>query len=288
MHILVVGAGKPLGARIAVDLAAEGHRVLATRRSSFGEDERLLAAGVELAELDVSDTIAVRMAAKDIDAAVLTPILSMAANAIAELAGAGVSRGVAFSSNNVAITPEDAVYRSLAAAEQQVMEAAPNWAILRPTMIYGHPGDGNFSRLLRHASKWPVLPVPGTAKALQQPIHIDDLVRLAAGLVTQRLALSGRLPVGGPDTLPQWDVVRIACRAAGSNCTPVQVPLAPLNAWVGLGLPSPVGAAQLARVELDKGAVGQPDLPHDFAPRVGIEAGLAALSAAMGLTPQGR
>jgi len=285
MRILVVGAGKPLGADIAITLADAGHDILATRRSSYGLDDRLLAAGIQIAELDVLDRIAVRLAAKDIDAAVLTPILSTSTNAVRELAEVGISRGVAFSSNNVAITPEEETYRALADAEDAVLSAAPGWAVLRPTMIYGHPGDQNLSRLLDYVAKWPVLPVPGTATALQQPIHLSDLARLAAALVTEDCDLKGVVPVGGPDTLPQWDVVRMACGVVGDRCTPVQVPLGFIRGWAGLGLPTPVSLAQLDRAELDKTVIGQPALPNELMPSVTLEAGLTRLAEEMRLIP---
>lgn len=284
MRVLVIGAGKPLGARIALDLAAAGHSVTGTRRSSFEMDRDLVDAGILLAELDVRDRLAVREAAKAYDLAIMTPILSIAASAIPTLVEAGITRGVAFSSNNVAIAPEDEIYQALAESEAAVLAAAPDWAILRPTMIYGHPGDGNLAKLLSHTAKWPLLPVPGSGEAMQQPIHYEDVARIAVELAQGHSDLKGILPVGGPQVMSQMNVVTLACEITGSRCRLVKAPLSPLQKWAGSGLPSPFTTGQLARVELDKTAVSPADLPEDIQPKLQLRDGLRRLAEEMGLT----
>ena len=89
----------------------------------------------------------------------LVPILSVSAPAAVQLQAAGVHRGVVFSSNNVAIVGADPVYDALRAGEDAIVEACPGWAILRPTMIYGYPGDGNLSG--RAGPAWTVARIPG-------------------------------------------------------------------------------------------------------------------------------
>lgn len=288
MRILVVGANRPLGARIALGLRAGGHDVLATRRTPSQLDETLAAAGIALGELDLADPEAVKAVAADIDAAVLTPILSISRQAVLALAEAGMPRGVAFSSNNVAIVGPDPVYDGLRAAESEILAGAPGWAILRPTMIYGYPGDGNISRLMALAARWPAVPRPGSGRAMQQPIHIDDLARLAAALATGAWPASSVLPVGGPDRLSHGEMVRRAVTAARPGRAVVPLPLAP-GRWVAsalkaLGLPSPLSPAQLRRVELDKAAVDPADIPPALQPQVSLEEGLTRLAAEMGLT----
>ena len=46
-------------------------------------------------------------------------------------------------------------------AERLIRESGMKWTILRPTMIYGAPGDRNLSRLLTLLHRVPLLPVPG-------------------------------------------------------------------------------------------------------------------------------
>ncbi|HAE26076.1 MAG TPA: hypothetical protein DCG58_02860, partial [Hyphomonas adhaerens] len=176
---LVAGANRPLGALIALDLAARGRKVVATRRHPNAElDAHLRDAGIEIAPLDLTDLPAVRALAPEVSGVVLTPILSISGPAAHVFSKGGVSRGVVFSSNNVGIVGADPVYDRLRAAEKDVLDSAPGWAILRPTMIYGYPGDGNLSKLLQLLAKLPVFPRLGSGRASQQPIHVEDLARL--------------------------------------------------------------------------------------------------------------
>lgn len=284
MTCLVCGAGQRLGARIALDLAERGEAVLATRRTPRPElDRELLQAGVKLDRLDLNDLARVQALAGEVDTAVLTPILSVSAPAACMLAEAGVARGVVFSSNNAGIVSDDPVYDRLRAGEARVRAAAPGWAILRPTMIYGHAADGNLSRLVRWLRRLPVLPRLGTGRALQQPIHVDDLARLAAALVTGDWPAEGILSVGGPDRLSHRALLAAVAKAAGAERPALPVPMGPVSLGVGLaarlGLTLPVTPVQLARFELDKLPIEPADPPRRYAPRVGLEEGLARLVA---------
>ncbi|MCI4644227.1 MAG: NAD(P)H-binding protein [Hyphomonadaceae bacterium] len=291
MRMLVVGANRPLGVEIALGLRMRGHEVLATRRTPSKHDDTLARAGVSLGALDLTDPDAVGAMAAKVEAAVLTPILSISSQAVRVMAEAGLRRGVVFSSNNVAIVGADPVYDSLRAAESEILSIAPDWAILRPTMIYGHPGDRNLSRLLSFAARWPVLPRPGSGQAIQQPIHLVDLARLAAALADGAWPANGILPVGGPDRLTHSQLMRCAADAVRPGRVFLPVPLAP-GRWLAkglkaVGLPSPLSPAQFARVELDKAAVNPASIPLTLQPRISLQEGLALLAAEMGLTPPG-
>lgn len=280
---LVAGANRPLGALIALDLAARGLKVVATRRHPNAElDARLHQAGIEIAPLDLTDLAAVRALAPDVSGVVLTPILSISGPAAHAFSEGGVERGVVFSSNNVAIVGADPVYDRLRAAEVDVLESAPGWAILRPTMIYGYPGDGNLSRLLQMLSRLPVFPRLGSGEASQQPIHVEDLARLAAALVAKEWDAAGILAVGGPQTLSHRELVATARRAADHGGIDMPVPLGPVRALVsllsGIGLKLPLSPAQLARVDLDKAAVDPAEIPAGLHPRVTPEEGLTRLA----------
>jgi uncharacterized protein YbjT (DUF2867 family) len=268
---------------IALDLAARGFKVVATRRHPHaGLDARMQAAGIECASLDLTDLDAVRAHASGLSGVVLTPILSISAPAARAFHAGGVTRGVVFSSNNVAIVGEDPVYDRLRAAEADVLEHAPGWAILRPTMIYGYPGDGNLSRLLRLLSRLPAFPRFGTGQASQQPIHVEDLARLAAALVSNEWDAVGILAVGGPQTLSQRELIAKARRVTGRASLDIPVPLGPIRALVsmlaGMGLKLPLSPAQLARVDLDKAAVDPADIPPALKPRISPEEGLNRLA----------
>ncbi|MEM7660829.1 MAG: hypothetical protein AAF292_01165 [Pseudomonadota bacterium] len=251
--------------------------------------ERIRSIGAVPGQLNLSNREAVARLAPTIDIAVLTPILSLSGEAARIFQQGGVERGIVFSSNNVAITPEEPVYGALRRQELKLEEACPNWAILRPTMIYGYPGDGNLSGLLKTLSWAPIFPVPGSGRAVQQPIHVDDLALIASALVTGEWEASGVLPVGGPDALTHRAMLKLIKRIAGGRGILFPLPVGPVKSAVTmaseLGIRLPVTPAQIARANMNKAAIDPADLPDGLAPQVPLEAGLRTLATELGLKP---
>jgi uncharacterized protein YbjT (DUF2867 family) len=62
-------------------------------------------------------------------------------------------------------------------AEKVIQSSRLAWTLIRPTMIYGAPGDRNMERLLRYVKRIPLFPVPGSGRHLLQPVHVEDLAR---------------------------------------------------------------------------------------------------------------
>ncbi|MEO0883256.1 MAG: NAD(P)H-binding protein [Pseudomonadota bacterium] len=289
-RILVVGASRPLGRKISAHLVKAGHMVTATSRFAHPEIfDKIQSTGAEPAQLDLTNREAVAKLAPDIDIAVLSPILSISGEAARILRQGGVKRGVVFSSNNVAIAPSVPVYGALRKQEVKLRDSCPDWAILRPTMIYGYPGDGNLSRLLKALSWAPIFPVPGNGKAVQQPIHVDDLAQIAAALADGAWDAKGILAVGGPDALTHRAMMRLVKRVAGGKGVFVSLPVGPVKSAVTmaseLGIRLPLSPAQIARIDLNKAAVDPAELPELIAPQVALETGLRTLAAELGLKP---
>ena len=106
------------------------------------------------------------------------------------------------------------------AAEQAIRSSGLKWAILRPTMIYGAPGDRNMSRLLvllaraRRASalrglQMPlVLPTPGGGRRLQQPVHVADVASAVLAAAVRPETAGRSYDVAGPDPLTFADLLR--------------------------------------------------------------------------------
>jgi uncharacterized protein YbjT (DUF2867 family) len=275
---LVVGAGGAVGEAAALELAARGWRVTASMHTPRTEaTARLEAAGaaVALHDLERADD----WAEQRYDAVVFAARLDLAVRAL-ERADIGAARIVAFSSNNVAVHPEAPTYRALAEAEAKLRARFPDAAIVRPTMIYGDPRLATLTRLMALARKIPVLPLPGSGRARVQPVFHEDLGRVAAGLAVG--VAPGIYAVGGPDIVSMRALFEAAARAAGARCmiAPIPAPLlrlaAPLLSFAGFS------GDQVQRAERDRLAVEATPLPAELAPRVGLEAGLARLAAAMG------
>lgn len=277
--VLVVGAGGALGLEIVRALRGRGVRVQATCRSSRdGAGERLAALGADAAVLDLADLDMLEALLADNDAAIFTPILTVS-KAAAQLLRDG-RPAVFFSSNNVAVDPQAEVYAGLIDAEREVLNAAPAATILRPTMIYGHPGDGNLSRLMLAMRRLPIAPMPG-GRALQQPVYYGDLAEIAADALLAPKIDERVFAVAGPAPVSQRRLYKSVARAAGVDPLIISIPagfLAPAFRLIEtMGLKSPVTAAQLARAARDKAPTGAPVILG----KTPLEEGLRSLAAAL-------
>lgn len=278
-RVLVVGAGGALGQEIVRTLCAKGVAVQATYRTRREDVEKRLAAiGAEPVMLDLSDSERLERLLADRDGAIFTPILTIS-KAAASALGEG-RRAVFFSSNNVAVDPQADIYARLSQAEEEVLQAAPAATILRPTMIYGHPEDGNLSRLMTAMRRLPVVPLAG-ARAPQQPVYYRDLAAIAVERLLAPKDEDRLFAVAGPAPVSQRDLYRTAARAAGARPAIVPIPaerLAPVFRLIEkTGLKPPLTAAQLARAGRDKTASGAPVILGTTT----LEAGLGALAAAL-------
>ncbi len=275
--VLVVGAGGVLGQEIVRLLRAKGFGVLAAYRTQrAGLNRALSEMGAEPLQLDVNDIAATRQALSQVKAAIFTPILTVVQTA-APLLGKDQS-AVFLSSNNVTIDPKDAVYAALLRAEAAVLVQAPQARIVRPTMIYGYPGDGNLSKLMAAMGRMPIMPLPGNGIALQQPIFYADLARAAVNIL---LAPPGQpiTIVAGPKPVSQRQLYQLTAAAAGARpfimSLPVSVftPVLSLLERIGLGLS--VKSAQLRRAGLDKAPKGAGIVRGETS----LEVGLSRLAA---------
>lgn len=275
MRALVSGCSGVLGHEIAQLLSLKDVDVTRSARRPFSGDADL--------RLDLTDEARVREAAQGHEVAILAPILTTSAPAAGWLAEEGVRRIVLFSSNNVGIDPDASVYQRLADAEEVALQIDAEVVILRPTMIYGYPGDGNLSRLLGLAGRFGMLPCPGDGGALQQPVHVTDV---AAAAVQAALGTHapGPFSVGGPEIITSHALFQQVLAAAGRPKERVlPLPLFPLRLVAGvletLKLPAPVTTAQLKRVSKDKTATEA--APFGYIPQVSLAEGLERLAAAL-------
>jgi NADH dehydrogenase len=274
---LVIGAGGPVGEAAATALARDGWRVTASmRRRRADAEARLAGVGAAVAFHDLPGDRAWTALAEDCDAVVFTTHLDIAA---AALVGADISCGrlVVFSSNNVAADAEAPSYRELGRTESALRQRFPGAAIVRPTLIYGDARLPTLTRLMRLARAWPVLPLPGSGRALAQPVFHEDLGVLAAGLAAPD-APGGVFAAGGPDVVSTRELHAAVAAAAGAHPLIAPIPRFALGPAVALGL---ISSEQAARADKDRVAVAQDPLPPHLAPRTRLKEGLARLFKAL-------
>lgn len=133
---------------------------------------------------------------------------------------AGVRRFVHVSIAN----PEDSdmpYYRGKAQLEQRVRDSGLSYAIMRPTLLFGH-GDvliNNISWFIRHL---PVFAIPGDGKYRLQPVFVEDYADriVAAGGSSENLTTD----VAGPEIFTFEGSVRMLRNALGRRTAIVHMP----------------------------------------------------------------
>jgi len=114
-------------------------------------------------------------------------------------------------------------------AEHAATIAPFQTAILRPTMIYGGAGDRNMEKLLRFLKWVPFVPIPGDGENMIQPVHRDDLAKVAVQALHES-DFTGSHFVGGPSPLAFNELIRNSLVFIGRPRVPVvKVPISILN-----------------------------------------------------------
>jgi uncharacterized protein YbjT (DUF2867 family) len=119
-------------------------------------------------------------------------------------AAAGVRKVVHISVSNPSLDDPLDYYAGKARAEKVVRESGMQWAVVRPTLIFG-PGDiliNNIAWLLRRV---PVFFIPGHGRYRLQPVAGADVAEIAVSAA--REAESVTVDAAGPDTITYADLV---------------------------------------------------------------------------------
>ena len=141
---------------------------------------------------------------------------------------------VVFSSSSVenkwesADSIEQNQMQSMLALESELQQTARNrrvkLVILRPTLIYGCGLDNNISRLVHWVSRFGFIPVNGKAKGLRQPVHADDLAKVAVAAMVDNVTVPQILPLAGGSTLTYSDMVITIFTMLGKPSRLVRLP----------------------------------------------------------------
>lgn len=304
MRLLVTGGSGFLGGYVLAEAARRGHTCVALARSPAAALAVSAYGALPLdGNLDEPSALAGAFASARCDALVNLASLGFGhAPAIVDAAvGSGLDRAV-FVSTTAVTTALPARSKAVRlAAERTIASSALKWTTLRPTMIYGAPGDRNLSRLLTRLAgaqralvvrgrQVPlVVPVPGGGRQLQQPVHVADLAGAVLTAVERAETAGRRYDVAGPQPLTFADLLRTAAAAAGCPVRLLPVPLAPVIALTRccekLGRRPGIRAEQWQRMAEDKAfPIDAAARDLAYAPRT-FAAGIRAEAAALGLVP---
>ena len=178
MTVALAGGTGFTGRRVAARLVRQGLALRCLVRA--GSDRSSLPAGAEAVVGDLGDVASLGRWLAGCESLVYTASMGFGhvPGVIAAAEAAGVRRAVFVSTT--------AIFTRLAASSKGVRVAAEDavrasrlaWTIVRPTMIYGAPGDRNMERMLRSLARWPFVLVPGNGKVSTAAAPMPRLVAL--------------------------------------------------------------------------------------------------------------
>ena len=298
MRLLVTGGSGFLGRFVLAEAAIRGHRCVALARSVPAARTVAERGAVPLiGDLDDAAGLAGVFAAADCDALVNLASLGFghAPDIVGAALAAGLDRAVFVSTTAVTTTLPAPSKAIRLAAEREIRESQRAWTIIRPTMIYGAPGDRNLARLLAllaRARRGPlplVLPVPGGGRRLQQPVHVADLASAVLSAVERAETAGQCYDVAGPEPLTFAGLLRTAAAVTGCRVRLVPMPLTPAitltRGYERLSRQPRIRAEQLQRLAEDKAfAIDAAVRDLAYAPRP-FAAGLRAEAEALRLIP---
>ena len=302
MRLLVTGGSGFLGGFVLAEAARRGHDCVALARSPSAA-RRVAARGAVPLEGDLDDDAALTgvFASARCDALVNLASLGFghAPAIVAAAVGAGLGRAVLVSTTAVTTGLPARSKAVRLAAEATVRSSGLAWTILRPTMIYGAPGDRNMCRLLALLSRARrglpgvglpvVLPVPGGGRSLQQPVHVADVASAVLTAVERAHAAGSCYDIAGPEPLTFAELLRASAAAVDCPVRLLSVPLTPVIAltcgYERVSRRPRIRAEQWQRLTEDKAFpvdAARRDLA--FAPRPFAD-GISEEAAALGLGP---
>jgi NADH dehydrogenase len=148
----------------------------------------------------------------------------------------GAESFVFFSALGATLQSEPRFFRAKATAERAVTASPLRTTIVAPSLIYA-PGDP-WLRLLGRMSLLPAVPIPGSGRALYQPIWADDVADCVMSLLQAREppgdgeaeknpGSAKRVVLAGPETLSHAAIVAAFLRSIGRPrpLAPVPIPL---------------------------------------------------------------
>jgi nucleoside-diphosphate-sugar epimerase len=257
MTIAVSGANGFTGRFVCAELRRRQRSFIALLRP--GSDTTWMYAHqipVRFADLNHTEQLAKQLAGCNALLNVASIGFGAAPSILEACRSAGIGRAV-FVSTTAIFTQLNAGSKVVRqAAEDAIISSGLDTTLLRPTMIYGTPGDRNMIRLVRWLDRWPVLPVFGNGRSLQQPVHVSDVAWAVVEALEASAAIGRQFNISGAAPLTYNDVVRLTAQALGRRVQRFHIPAQPmvaaLQASERLGITLPIKAEQVLRLNEDK------------------------------------
>lgn len=126
----------------------------------------------------------------------------------------GVRRFVYLSGAGAGQGRSEPWFRAKDQAEAAIRESGMEYALVRPSWIYG-PGDRSMNRFAMFCRYLPIVPVIGDGQTEVDPIYVEDVARVVTALATRDDGAGRVLDLGGPERLTMDAIIRTLQRVLG-------------------------------------------------------------------------
>ena len=259
MNILLCGASGFVGRHLEAALTNAGHQVIRGVRRPKGPNDIAIdyksdvAISAWLPRLEGVDAVINAVGVlRDSTAHPMSHLHDATPRALfAAAAQRGVKRVIQISALGVGSGINAAYMQSKQAADDFLQTLNLDWAILRPSLIYGK--DGASTRMFMLLSKMPVLMLPMGGRQMLQPVHINDVAQAVVNLLapaTTRSILRSIIECVGTEEVTMGELIASYRTQRGYKAPKIfALPgiLLTSMAWFGDRIPAlPVGSDTLA------------------------------------------
>ena len=138
-------------------------------------------------------------------------------------------------------------------AEEEVKNSGLEYMILRPALIY-EGKKGSLGKIMDYVEKLPFVPVFGSGKAKEQPIHIDELINLTVAMIKD-FKPGTTLYAAGRDAMTFREMISVIARSMNRKGRILPIPAAPVRAVLRLfekaGIHIGISSEQVAHMSED-------------------------------------
>jgi nucleoside-diphosphate-sugar epimerase len=224
--ILLTGATGFLGEFVLEELVKRGHEVTCFVRKTSNLDKiKQMNVHYVFGELDDYKSICEALEGKKALINIASLGFGNAPNIINACEEMKVKRSIFVSTTGIftKLNPDSKGIRL--EAERLIIESSLDYTIIRPTMIYGTPGDRNMWRLVKFLKRLPVLPVLGAGKHLQQPVYVKDLAEVIVSAYENNISIKKAYNVSGAEALTYNEVIDITGKVLGKKVIKIHFPM---------------------------------------------------------------
>ncbi len=137
----------------------------------------------------------------------------------------GIKRAVFISTTSIFTYLNTKSKRTRLEAEKTIINSNLDWTILRPTMIFGTTEDRNIIRLINWIYKYPLIPIFGNGKSLQQPVYVGDVAWSAVEVFDKNQTIKNDFNISGKNPLSYNSMIDIIANNFNKKIFKLHLPL---------------------------------------------------------------